>query len=186
MAIVAPVLTLDDLEPTLVRGLKRQDYSRRPSIEGLRLVELRRFLEDGGSFCELMRLEKGLPEELADFEIAQINYSDLEPGAIKAWHLHFGQDDLWFVPPMHKLVAGLRDLRKRSPTCGNTVRMVLGDGKGQLLFIPRGVAHGVANLTVQRQILIYFVNRRFCPDDPDEHRLDPFAFGPEIWQMQAG
>lgn len=183
---VIPPLTRADLDPERTRDLSTQNYARKPAIEDVRVIELRRFTEDGGSFAELLRVDGGRPAGLENFEIKQINYSDMEPGAIKAWHLHFNQEDLWFVPPLGKLLVGLHDFRKSSPSNGVSMRLVLGDGKAQALLIPRGVAHGAANLTSQRQILMYFVNQQFSAEAPDEHRLDPFLLGREFWQITAG
>lgn len=176
----------EDLEPRTAAALTTQSYAREAPIEGVKLIELRRFSEDGGSFAELLRLADGEVEGLAGFEVAQVNYSDMEPGAIKAWHVHFQQEDLWFVPPVGKLLVGLHDVRKGAASAGVSRRFVMGDGRAQLLLIPRGVAHGAANLTGQRQILMYFVNSRFSADEPDEHRVDPFFFGRAFWEMHAG
>jgi dTDP-4-dehydrorhamnose 3,5-epimerase-like enzyme len=179
-------LTPNDLDPARAERLTTQSYTRRPAIEGVKLIELKRFTEDGGSFTELLRVQKGAVSGLEGFEVAQVNYSDMEPGAIKAWHVHFRQEDLWFVPPVGKLLVGLLDLRKGSSSLDVSQRFVMGDGRAQLLLIPRGVAHGVANLSAQRQILMYFVNSAFCAEEPDEHRLDPFLLGRAFWEMQAG
>ena len=179
-------LTRDDLKGDACAALSTQSYSRKAAIEGVKLVELKRFSEDAGSFAEILRLTQGEVNGLDGFHIAQVNYSDLEPGAIKAWHVHFHQEDLWFVPPMCKLLVGLHDVRKTSGSTGVTQRFILGDGNPQLLYIPRGVAHGIANLSLQRQILMYFVNNAFSAEQPDEHRLDPFMLGRAFWEMQAG
>lgn len=181
----------EDLEPEAAAGLSTQSYARKPAIDGVRLIELKRFTEDGGSFAELLRCSGGGSSDgevdgLEGFRIAQVNYSDLEPGVIKAWHLHFQQEDLWFVPPLSKLLVGLYDVRKGSPSSGVSQRFVMGDGRAQILLIPRGVAHGASNITAHRQILMYFVNSMFSPEEPDEHRLDPFLLGREFWEMQAG
>lgn len=183
-----PPLTRADLDADRTRGLTTQEYAKKRAIDGVRLIELRRFTEDGGSFAEILRLSGGKPgaDALAGFDIQQINYSDMEPGTIKAWHLHFRQEDLWFVPPVGKLLVGLYDCRKDSPSSGVSQRLVLGDGKAQALLIPRGVAHGAANVTSQRQILMYFVNQQFSAEQPDEHRLDPYLLGREFWQITAG
>jgi dTDP-4-dehydrorhamnose 3,5-epimerase len=179
-------LTRDDLDPKRVGGITTQQYTKRASIDGVRLVDLKRFSEDGGSFAELVVLDQGRLRDIDGFEVVQVNYSDMEPGAVKAWHLHFKQEDVWFVPPYHKLLVGLYDVRRKSRSCGATMRLVLGDGRAQLLYIPRGVAHGVANLSDRRQVLIYFVNNRFSAEEPDEQRLDPFVLGREFWQIKAG
>lgn len=179
-------LSRSDLAPEAASALTTQCYSKKPAIEGVKRHELKRFCEDGGSFSELLHVKGNEVTGFDGFNLAQVNYSDMEPGAIKAWHIHFRQEDLWFVPPICKLLVGLYDVRKDSPSRGVSQRFVMGDGRAQLLLIPRGVAHGVANLTGQRQILFYFVNSLFAAEEPDEHRLDPFVLGREFWEMAAG
>ena len=78
-----------------------QDYSSQPQIEGVEIVPLRRFNDDGGSMTELGRLSGGLVEGLEGFEAKQINYSTMEPLAIKAFHLHEHQTDVWFDVSCH-------------------------------------------------------------------------------------
>jgi hypothetical protein len=50
------------------------------------------------------------------------------------------------------------------------------------------VAHGVANLGPQPQVLLYAVNRLFTPDPDrtDEWRLPWDRFGAEFWAMGRG
>lgn len=179
-------LTPEDLAPEHAKSLTTQNYGRRPTIEGVKLIELKRFTEEGGSFAELLRAQGGQISGVEGFEVKQINYSDMEPGAVKAFHVHFAQEDIWFVPPVCKLLIGLLDIRRGSSTVNVSQRFPMGDGKAQLLLIPRGVAHGVANLTATRQVLMYFVNQTFSADAPDEHRLDPYILGRDFWEITAG
>ena len=120
-----------------------QDYTASPRIDGVEIVDLKRFNDDGGAITELGRLASGMHEQLAGFEVKQMNYSEMGPGAIKAFHLHHRQTDVWYVPPCDKLLLVLHDCREDSPTEGQTMRFVLGDGKSQLVRIPPGVAHGM-------------------------------------------
>ncbi len=163
-----------------------QDYSKKPTIDGVKLVELKRFMDCGGSFSEIIRANGGTPDGFDGFEIKQINYSQLTTGAIKAGHYHRNQDDLWFVPPTSKVLVGLKDLREDSSTYEVTMRFVMGNGKAALLFIPRGVLHGVANLWPNEADLIYMVNQNFDPEAADEHRLPPEEFGEGFWEIQQG
>ncbi|MDE2839516.1 MAG: dTDP-4-dehydrorhamnose 3,5-epimerase family protein, partial [Chloroflexota bacterium] len=101
-------------------------------------------------------------------------------------HFHFNQEDVWFVPPSQALVVGLWDVREDSPTTGNTMRFVLGRGRSQLLYIPRGVAHGAANLGANDTFLFYFVNQQFDALDPDERRLPYDALGKDFWEIRPG
>ncbi len=171
----------------MAAALSTQSYGRAPTIEGLRVIELREHGDESGSLIELGRLSAAAALlEVPDFTVRQLNWSRVASGAVKAWHLHLRQDDLWFVPPWARLLAGLVDARKDSPTLGVQQRMVLGAGKAQLVRVPSGVAHGVANLWTQDADLIYLVDQAFDPADPDEHRLDWDHFGPEFWTLRKG
>lgn len=168
--------------------LYKQSYSSAPQIDGVKFIDLKEFTDDGGSFLELARFAKGAHLAVLDFEVRQMNYSSVLPGAIKATHVHKNQEDVWFVPSHDRLLVGLQDLREKSKTNGVKMRFVLGAGKSQLLVIPRGVAHGLANPWQTPAAVIYFVNQQFSADKNkcDEYRLDPFFFGKDFWEITAG
>jgi len=170
------------------RAFSLQDYSPAPEIDGVHVVDLRRFNDDGGSFTELGRLDAGLHAAFPGFEVKQINYSEMDPGAIKAFHLHRRQTDVWFVPPADKMLLVLLDVRAESRSWNVHRRLVLGDGLSRLVRIPPGVAHGVKNLAPARGRIIYFVDAHFstAPDQCDEGRL-PWDFaGAGIWDVVRG
>ena len=162
-----------------------QDYRARPRIAGVEIVELKRFNDDGGSMTELGRLDQGLHAQLPGFTVRQINYSLLEPLAIKAFHLHQRQTDVWFVPPGDKLLLVLADVRAGSPTEGQLMRFVLGDGNSRLVRIPPGVAHGCRNLRpAAPSQIIYFVDVQFSTDEQcDEGRIPWDHFGADVWEV---
>jgi len=165
-----------------------QRYGAAPRIEGVEFSDLRRFHDDGGSMTELGRLTQGQHRDLPGFEVRQVNFSEMEPGAIKAFHLHHRQTDVWFVPPTSKMLVVLGDVRRGSATEGATMRLVLGDGASRLVRIPPGVAHGVRNLAPTRGEIIYFVDTHFDPDPAkcDEGRIPWDFFGREIWEVVRG
>jgi dTDP-4-dehydrorhamnose 3,5-epimerase len=165
-----------------------QDYSGTKTIEGVEIVQLRRFNDDGGSMTELGRLMQGQHKQLAGFEVKQVNYSTMEPGVIKAYHMHHRQTDVWFVPPHDKMLLVLHDARNGSASEGVTMRRVLGDGNSHLVRIPPGVAHGVCNISQHQARIIYFVDVQFSPDhkECDEGRLPWDYLGADIWQIQRG
>jgi dTDP-4-dehydrorhamnose 3,5-epimerase len=170
------------------RAFSVQSYAAAAKIEGVEVVELRRFADDGGSFIELGRLAAGAHQAFAGFEVRQINYSEMDPGVIKAFHLHRRQTDVWFVPPGDKMLLVLLDVREGSPGEKVQQRVVLGDGAARLVRIPPGVAHGVRNLATTRGRIIYFVDTHFSPepDQCDEGRL-PWDFaGAAIWDVVRG
>jgi len=105
---------------------------------------------------------------------------------IKAWHLHYNQEDVWFVPPDEHVLMGLFDLRENSRTKNQSMRIVLGNHKSQLIVIPRGVAHGYANLGERSATIIYFMNQQFDIASPDEHRLPWDFLGKDFWEIKKG
>jgi len=167
------------------RALRPQDYSPKPEIKGVEFVELSRHTDDGGSFTELGRFTAGASAAIPGFVLAQVNYSEIEPGAVKAFHLHQRQTDIWYVPPSDKMLLVLIDARAGSPSEGVRMRLVLGDGRSRLVRIPPGVAHGCRNLAPTRGRIIYFTDTHFspAPESCDEGRL-PWDFaGPDIWDI---
>ena len=177
-----------ELTPDAKRDVHVQSYGPGPTIDGVELAELRRFADDGGSMTELARLTDGRPAGFAGFSVRQINYSEVEPGVIKAYHLHTRQTDVWYVPPSDRMLVVLVDARRGSPTEGARMRLVLGAGSSRLLRIPPGVAHGVRNLAGTAGRIIYFTDEHFSADPAtcDEGRLPWDWAGGEVWDVARG
>ncbi len=170
------------------RAFSIQDYAAQPAIQGVEIVELKRFSDDGGSLTELGRLGGGIHSAFPGFEVKQINYSEMDAGVIKAFHLHRRQTDVWFIPPTDKMLLVLVDVRAGSPTEKVARRLPMGDGASRLVRIPPGVAHGVKNLATSRGRVIYFVDVQFqaVAAECDEGRL-PWNFaGAGIWDVIKG
>ena len=165
-----------------------QDYSPADRIDGVEIVDLARSNDEGGAITELGRLTAGMHGQLEGFEVKQFNYSEVEPGAVKAYHMHHRQTDVWYVPPHDKLLLVLHDCRDGSATEGKTMRFVLGDGRNRLVRIPPGVAHGTKNLAAKMGRIIYMVNVMFSvePGECDEGRLPWDFLGAEIWDVARG
>jgi dTDP-4-dehydrorhamnose 3,5-epimerase len=165
-----------------------QDYAPKATIDGVELLDLRLFHDDGGSLTELGRFERGRHLGLAGFEIRQLNYSLIEPTTIKAFHLHHRQTDVWYVPPHDRILVVLGDVREGSASKGLTMRVVLGGGSNRLLRIPPGVAHGARNVGQLTARILYFTDVHFSvdPEECDEGRLPWDFFGEKIWEVQKG
>ena len=176
-------LTIDDIDEQLRDKVYAQDYSKKDGIEGVKITPLTNFPSEEGDFGEIARLDSnGQLEQVPGFKLVQVNRTHLFPGSIKAWHLHFRQDEVWYIPPNRDLFVGLWDVRKNSSTNGQLTRTVLGGGKSELLFIPRGVAHGSANFTLIDVNLFYLVDEKFNIKNPDEMRLPWDAAGADFWK----
>lgn len=170
------------------RVLSIQDYAPQPGILGVEIVELKRFSDDGASLTELGRLGAGIHAAFPGFEVKQINYSEMDPGVIKAFHLHRRQTDVWFIPPGDKMLLVLVDVRAGSTTERLVRRLPMGDGASRLVRIPPGVAHGVKNLAASRGRIIYFVDVQFqtAGSECDEGRLPWDFVGADVWDVVKG
>jgi dTDP-4-dehydrorhamnose 3,5-epimerase len=161
-----------------------QDYGAKPAIDGVAVIGLKRFSDEGGSLVELLRL--GEPQaQLEGFRLAQINYSTIQPGVVKAFHVHRRQTDVWFVPPEDRVLLILADVRRNSSSEGRRARIVLGNGHAGLVRIPPGVAHGCRNLGPHPARIVYFTDLLFHaePERCDEGRLPWDFLGREIWDV---
>lgn len=183
-----------------------QKYDKPESIEGVKIIDLKQHFDDSGSFLELARLEQrsdswGMTEysKFMGLDLSseqwQVNLSKVTKGAVKAFHVHKEQFDVWFL--MNKAIVNLIDLRKCDDglikTCVDykatihesyapRMRLVLGNTP-QLLVIPPMVAHGLGAVYEDVNML-YFVSKFFNPKD--EYRLPWDFIGKDVWQVQNG
>lgn len=180
-------LALSDIITEQQKNVFVQDYSKKEPIEGVKVVEVRRMAGEDGTFEDLLRLdETGHLELFPEIQVRQINRSKLLPGSIKAWHLHFTQEDVWYVSPDDHMILGLWDTREKSPTKGKTMKIVMGNGTSRLVVVPRGVAHGVVNIASKPGTIFYFVNNQFNLANADERRLKWDALGASFWDIEKG
>jgi dTDP-4-dehydrorhamnose 3,5-epimerase len=112
----------------------------------------------------------------------------VEPGIVKAYHVHLRQTDVWYVPPSDRILVVLLDVRRGSRTTGTRMRLTLGAGASRLLRVPPGVAHGARNLAAAPGRIIYFTDVHFSaePAECDEGRLPWDYAGAEVWEPQRG
>ncbi len=183
------ILTVADIDEQSAHAVTFEQYGDKQTIDGVRVVEVKNFVTEDGYFMELARMWQGTMDAFKEegFEVKQVNFSQSAHGSVKAWHLHFNQEDVWFITPESKGLVGLVDVRKDSPTRGAQMRVVMGEGKTQLLYIPRGVAHGYKNLKHASPLYVmYFVNNQFSLTDLDERRLPWDHFGADFWEVKKG
>ncbi len=166
------------------KSLIHKQSHKKTIIDGVKIISLKTHVTEDGSFTELLRsndINHGFAP-LFDFTIAQINRSLMLPKTIKAWHLHFYQDELWSVSDETRLLLGLWDVRTSSPTQDITMRIPL--SSDMIVYIPRGVAHGAANHMTRNAEILYIVNNKYNADDPDEYRMSWDAKGSDFWELR--
>lgn len=152
--------------------------------------DLKRFSDETGSFTEIMRLTRGhfntANSSVTCFNVNQINFSEIAPQAIKAFHVHRTQTDLIYIPPFCKIKLVVGDVQVDC-NYGQFETYILGDCKSQLVKIPPGIAHGFQNLLNTSGLILYFVDVNFTPIVSDksfqEYRLPSDYFGASIWDI---
>ena len=122
-----------------------------------------------GRFLESFRKE-WLPPDAP--EMVQGNRVDRTRGALVGLHYHLHQADFWYVVTGRARTV-LHDLRAGSPTEGSTEIVEMDGEAGPCVYIPPGVAHGLA--AHSDLVLTYLVDGYYNPadelgvtwDDPD-------------------
>lgn len=122
-------------------------------------------IERPGFLMEVLRSDEGLLEKFG-----QSTFTVAYEGAIKGFHWHKKQDDLWFIATGRAMVV-LHDLRDTSSTKGKTQVIMAGEGAYQLIVIPRGVAHGYKVLGKDPVTLFYHTTECYDAKNPDEYRI---------------
>ena len=127
-------------------------------MNGVQLIELRRFEDERGWFFELRR-ESRLPRPTR-----QTNISFSRKGVIRGLHYHErGQDDLFAcLQGMARVVVLDRD-------SGETFTADIGDDNPVAVWIPGHHAHGFEALT--DLLFCYHVTSEYDPSEPDEQGL---------------
>lgn len=132
-------------------------------IAGVKIAPLSVWADDRGYFLEVTRARKGLIAEFP-LETTQVSAALNYPGAIKAFHIHQQQTDVWNIIKGMLQVA-LVDLRPDSPTLGLRNTLYAGVLRPWQILIPPGVAHGYKVIGAEPAMLVYLTNRFYNPDD---------------------
>lgn len=146
----------------MLDGVKIKELKVRPDV-----AQGRESMAKPGFLMELVREDERL---LSHF--GQTTFTVTHPGAIKAFHWHRYQDDVWFVASGKALIV-LFDRRENSPTYGQTQVVEAGTGDYKVVVIPAGVVHGFKVLGNEPVHLFYHTTAAYNPAQPDEERL-PF------------
>ncbi len=131
------------------------------------IIEKGEIIKKPGFLMEVLRNDEGLLKKFG-----QSTFTVAYQGAIKAFHWHKKQDDIWFIATGKAQVV-LHDLRKNSSTKGKTQVIMAGKDDYKLIVIPKGVAHGYKVISKEPVFLFYHTTEPYNPKNPDEERI-PF------------
>lgn len=148
------------INKTMINGVKIKKLKVWPDEPDLNQPDVK-----PGFLMEVLRSDEGLLEKFG-----QTTFTVAYKGTIKAFHWHKKQDDLWFVAT-GKAGVVLYDLRKDSPTYGQTQVIYAGKDDYKLILIPKGVVHGYKVLSDEPVLLFYHTTEPYNRENPDEERI---------------
>ena len=136
-------------------------------LPGIRVIDLRRNIDERGSFTEILRDD--WKELLGEDRPVQANLSISNPGMIRAWHRHErGQSDIFVVLRGALKVCAYNDLGE--PNLGELDEVVLSGERLQALIVPGRFWHGTKCVSPRPSETVYFVTRLYDAKSPDEFR----------------
>lgn len=148
-------------------------------IDGVVVKPLRQILDERGKIMHMLRSDDPGFEKFGE-----IYFSVVNPGAIKAWHLH-QEMALNYAVVQSNIKLVLFDEREGSPTRGEIQEIFVGQDNFCLVHIPPRVWNGFKGIGGQPAIV---ANCSTVPHRPDEiTRLDPFSKSiPYDWAIKHG
>ncbi|RMF72468.1 MAG: dTDP-4-dehydrorhamnose 3,5-epimerase [Planctomycetota bacterium] len=136
-------------------------------IDGVIVSPRRQIVDERGKVMHMLRSDD---PEFRQF--GEVYFSWVNPGAIKAWHLHT-EMTLNYTCPHGLVKLVIHDDRDGSPTRGQTMELFLGPENHNLVVIPPGLWNGVKGIAAYPSAIC---NCATLPHRPDELlRLDPFS-----------
>jgi dTDP-4-dehydrorhamnose 3,5-epimerase len=131
-------------------------------LEGIQIKLLKRRCDERGFFLELMREDW---KEIFRDDIAQANLSISYPNIIRAWHRHLrGQVDYFTA------LKGTVKICAYDEKTGE-LNEIISTGKAlQIVRIPGKYWHGFKVISNELAWLLYFVNKLYNYEKPDEQR----------------
>ena len=148
-----------------------------PKIEGLITTELRQISDERGAVLHMLRCDT--PEFV---RFGECYFSEVLPGAIKAWKRHRAQTQHLAVP-VGRIRMVIYDDRVSSSTRGSLQVLELGRPEAYLrLRIPPGLWYGFTCISATPALL---VNCADLPHDPAESELlmPNNSTVPYVWVM---
>jgi len=135
-------------------------------IDGVIITPLKQILDDRGKVMHMLRRDSKLFKEFGE-----IYFSCVNPGAIKAWHIHKHMI-LNYAVPYGRIKLVLYDDRKESRTKDEVQEILMGGDNYCLVTIPPLIWNGFKGLGEETAIV---ANCASVPHDPLEiERRDSF------------
>ena len=145
-------------------------------IEGVKNNSVKSFIDDRGFLSQI------LPEGDESFQIKRIySTGNFSRGVIRGFHKHKRERKAFFVPTGSAKFVAVDD-RKDSATFKEINTFVLSTLNPSVLIVPTGVYTGWMSLE-DGTVVIGISSEKFDKDNPDDERLDPYAYG-DVWKVK--
>ncbi|OGY36946.1 MAG: dTDP-4-dehydrorhamnose 3,5-epimerase [Candidatus Andersenbacteria bacterium RIFCSPHIGHO2_12_FULL_45_11b] len=147
------------------------------TIEGLVIIQPKIFPDNRGEFAELYKYSEFSEAGIAD-RFVQTNFSRSKKGVLRGLHYQMdpaSQGKLMQV--LHGAIFDVAvDIRKNSPTYGKWLGITLTAERKNMLFIPKGFAHGLCVLEDDTYV-VYNCTSEYSPEHERGLRWDDPALG---------
>ena len=132
-------------------------------LEGIKIKPLKRRFDERGFFAEVMRIDWN--DLFGEDKIVQANLSMSYPGIVRAWHRHLkGQVDYFLTIKGSLKICAYDDEKQELEEIISTGQEL------QLVRIPGIYWHGFKVISEEVALLLYFTNRLYDYENPDEER----------------
>jgi dTDP-4-dehydrorhamnose 3,5-epimerase len=136
-------------------------------IDGVLVHPLKQLHDERGKIMHMLRVDAPHFQQFGEVYFSWIN-----PGVIKAWHLH-KEMTLNYACPYGLIKLVLFDDRKNSATHGEIMELFLGPDTYTLVIVPPGIWNGFKGVANHPSLVC---NCATVPHRADElERLDPFS-----------
>lgn len=148
-------------------------------IEGVQIIPLRQILDERGKVMHMLRADA---PHFKSF--GEIYFSVVNPGAIKAWHIHRIMT-LNYAVPVGQIKFVLYDEREGSPTKGEMQEIFLGPDNYNLVTVPPNVWNGFKGIGTVPSLVANCAS--IGHDATEIDRKNPFDPSiPYDWAMRHG
>lgn len=113
-------------------------------------------VDERGSFTEILKTK----------DRGQVSVNISKPGITKGNHWHHTKNEKFLV------VSGQGVIRFRKVNTDEVIEYYVSDKKLEVIDIPVGYTHNIANLGETDMVTIMWVNEIFNPDEPDTYFLE--------------
>ena len=145
-------------------------------ISGLKILEPRVFEDSRGKFIKTFN-DDFFKEHGLDIEIKESYYSISHKDVFRGMHFQTPPYDhlkLVYVP-YGKIIDVVLDIRKNSPTYGESFEVELSSENAKILIIPKGLAHGFKSLEDNTNVT-YMQTSGYSPEYDAGIKFDSFGY----------